>query len=493
MFPDTNSTVAAYSRSCQMINMERKKLIILLTLVLCTFMAALDSSIVNVSLPTMRRQFRGQLDDVEWIITAYMLSYCVFMPLTNWLKDTIGLQRLLIWALVLFTLGSLLCSLSVSLPMLIGSRVVQALGGGAIGPSAMSILTITFPGDERGRVMGWWGLGGVLGPAIGPTLGGILTEQFGWPSIFYINVPIGCIAIFLCIRYLKFLKKPSDRQRPDTVGFIWFTLFIVLLQYSLSQLSNRSMTEPQFWIPAITAIVSLCAFVAHVQKKAYPLLDLSLFSNTAFTNCILVTLVRAVALFGGSFLMPFLLQGLLGFSEIQSGLLMLPNSALMAILMPFAGGYSDKYGARYISVAGLFIVSLSMLMYSRLSTGDGVLIIVLTMVCRGIGMGLLISPLNAATIGSVPHQKVTMASSIFNLTMQLGGSIGVALLTIVHQHMYRHYVSIGNEVLVAEHLALRDGFWAAAMLLILALIPAMKIPLKAVSDKKEAEMLVHAA
>ncbi|MBC7937452.1 MAG: MFS transporter [Rhizobacter sp.] len=184
----------------------------LIVLLLGTSMAAIDSSIVNVSLPVMRSQFSSNITEVQWVVTAYMLSFSIFIPLTDWLKNRIGYFNLYIGSTAIFTIGSLLCGLSASLNCLIAARVLQAIGSGAITPAALSIISTIFPEKERGRAMGIWGLGMVMGPALGPTLGGILTQHFGWPSIFFVNIPIGMFTILLSHKYLWFLKAQQTNK-----------------------------------------------------------------------------------------------------------------------------------------------------------------------------------------------------------------------------------------------------------------------------------------
>src|ERR1700761_3048592 len=180
---------------------------ILPTLMLGTFMATLDSSIVNVSLPTMRRQFGAGVDDIQWVVTAYMLGFCLFMPLTNWLKDRIGFFNLYVGALAIFITGSLCCGLSHNLGQLVASRGLQSLGGGAINPTVLSIISSIYAKNERGKAISWWAIGALMGPALGPTVGGALTQQFGWPSIFFVNVPVCACAVVFSFLFLRFLRQ----------------------------------------------------------------------------------------------------------------------------------------------------------------------------------------------------------------------------------------------------------------------------------------------
>lgn len=442
-----------------------------------TTMAGLDSSIVNISLPVMSRQFECSLDDIEWVITIYMLSFSILIPLTNWLKGRMGFYNLYIAAISIFTLGSLMCALSNSLESLLLARVVQAMGGGAVGPVSMAIVSYTFPARVRGSVLGWWGLGALMGPALGPTLGGFLTQHFGWPAVFYINLPIGILTIWLAMKYLGFLKQQPYLSIPfDRGGFISFTIFLVTLQYGIAKAERAGLFSVQIAVVLLIAIAALITFLYLERNKPYALIDLSLFRELPFVSCILVSISRSAALFGGLFLLPFLLQGLMGYSESVSGLLILPNALVMAAFMPLAGKWSDRHGSRNISIAGLLLLALSMLGFSILNEGSPVWWILSIMAVRGLGMGLLLAPLNAATISAVRPSQVTMASVISSLMMQVGGALGIAVLAIASQSALQAHEEAGLSHAVAQHLALQTGFRISLFILLVTLIPAWFLP-----------------
>lgn len=462
---------------------------ILVTLMIGTFMASLDSSIVNVSLPVMRRQFDSRIDEIEWVITAYMLSFSIFMPLTNWLKEKIGFFNLYVISLVVFTSGSLLCGLSKNLETLIIARVIQALGGGAITPTAMSILSVVYPREERGKAIGWWGVGSQFGPALGPTIGGILTQKFGWPTIFFINIPFGILAVILSFKTLRFLSAiPRVTMRFDTWGFISLSFFLVAFQYCIARVEKTGLGSFEILFTIGITIASLLLFVRIELKRSDPLISPALFRNMTFVSCILVTAVRSAALFGGLFLLPFLLQGLMGYAEIDSGLIMLPGSVIMAVVMPFSGTWADKHGARNICLAGLILLASSMLFFSVLNVHGHLWLALLSMGMRGLGLGLLITPLNTAIINSVRKDQVTMASSVNSLVLQVSGSVGIAVLAFVHQQVYNKQLDLKIQGPMAEHIALQHGFWIASILIVIALIPAWKIPaLRATTIKNQGE------
>ena len=450
---------------------------ILPTLMLGTFMASLDSSIVNVSLPTMRNQFHSGMDDIQWVVTAYMLGFCIFMPLTNWLKDRIGFFHLYVGALLIFITGSLMCGFSRNLEFLVASRVVQSLGGGAINPTVLSIMSNIYPKNERGKAISWWGIGALLGPALGPTVGGALTQQFGWPSIFFVNVPVCACAVVFSFLFLRFLRGAPTKKTPfDATGFATLTIFLVGIQYAIARLERAGAASVEVWGTAAAAIFSFILFIRTEKKKTLPLFNLKLFSQGTFVRTQLLTCVRAAALFGGLFLLPFLFQTMLGYSELQSGLLLLPGSAVTAIVTPFAGRWSDRHGSRNILLAAITLVSASMFAFSLVAPGASYAMLTVIVMVRGLGFGMLMTPLTTAMVNSVDTRDVTEASSINSLVQQLSGSLGIAVLAIVHQDMVKR--TQGLVPTASEHLALQRGFWVSAFLVALAFIPAWGLPVR---------------
>jgi DHA2 family multidrug resistance protein len=461
----------------QELSMDKSK--VLITLMIGTSMAAIDSSIVNVSLPSIQKQFDVGLDGVSLVVTAYMITFLLFIPLTNWLKSRIGYFNLYVISITIFTLGSLICSLSVNLPMLVMARVIQAIGGGAIAPTSLAILTDTFPKEERGRAIGWWGIGNVMGPALGPTLGGVLTEYLGWQSIFYVNIPIGILAIILSTKFLTFLKaEPRSNPRFDIRGYLLFISFVILLQVTLSYTGSKyGFVSWQFIAGTTLTVLSLGLFI-RAEKQPQPLLDLTVFKNMAFNRAFIIIAIRSLALFGGMFFLPFLLQGLLGFTEVQSGLLLLPNALIMLFTRPLAGRLTDKGMIRSISVIGILLLSASFLLFSRLHVGVAVWMIVFAMIIRGLGISLLIAPVSTALLNAVNPSQTVTATALNSLILQLGGSIGIAVSGSIHTYISDYYLAKGYSATLTEHYALQDGFLYTAGMILLALIPAIKLPHK---------------
>jgi len=457
--------------------------LVLITLMLGTSMAAIDSSIVNVSLPVIRHQFKVDVDEVAWVITAYMISFSLFIPLVGWLKSRIGYFWLFIGSVTVFTLGSLLCSLSPSLTVLVIARVIQATGGGAISPTSLAILSESFPPERRGNAVGWWGIGNVMGPALGPTLGGVLTHYFGWQSVFYVNIPLGILTILFTFRYLSFLRgTQTTKPRFDFQGYAWFALFIVGVQVAVSAVSKGGAIK--LIAATVTTILSFWLFIRSARRPQ-PLLDLTVFRSSDFNHSAIIVIIRSVALFGGMFFLPFLLQGLLGYTPIQSGLLMLPNALMMLVSRPYAGKKADQGLIRSVSVIGIIIVAISFFGFSRINVGTAIVWILVLMMARGLGMSLLVAPVSTALLNSVTREQTATATSMNSLLQQLGGSVGIAIFGVIHQFIYAHYLSKQYNAGTAEHFALQDGFLISAFVIALALIPAIRLPEKHVVRIKE--------
>jgi len=394
-----------------------------------TLMAALDSSIVNVSLPRIMADFGASVDDIEWVITGYMLSFATFMPLTGWLRDRMGPKALYILALIVFTVASLLCGMSWNLGSLIGSRVIQAIGGGAITPIGMSMISDAFKPHERGKALGYWGIGVIAGPALGPTLGGYLTNQVSWRSIFLINLPIGIFGILWAMKTLKHDRPTHSHHKTfDLAGFAFLTLFLVSFLLGTSKGEHEGWQSVYIVTCWILSLVGIVGFLTVEPLVKHPIMDLSLFKNKEFTASMVVTAARSVALYGGTFLLPLFLEQMMGFDEILSGMLQLPGALCIGIMMPLSAHFADRFGVRSVTLAGLFLLALYLFIYRTLDTNTSIWGVIYPTLIRGFGIGLLVAPIMATAMNAVPHNKAAAASSMLNLVQQVSGSIGIAVV-----------------------------------------------------------------
>jgi EmrB/QacA subfamily drug resistance transporter len=413
-----------------------------------TLMSTLDSSIVNVCLPNMMSSFGASVDEIEWVITGYMLGFSTFMPLTVWLRDRLGHRALFLLALAVFTLGSLLCGIAWSLPVLVVARIIQAFGGGAITPTGMAMIAEVFPPAERGRALGIWGVGVIVGPAIGPTLGGYLTDAFGWRAIFDVNLPFGAFGLLAAARVLRRDRPHGAARRPfDVAGFVLLTTFLVALLLGLSKGNSEGWTSRYVTICALVAAFSLPAFVLVESVVECGILDLGLLRNGQLSIALAVTAMRSVALYGGTFLLPVFLQTHMGLDEIRTGKLLLPGALVIGAVMPLAGRIADRIGARIPTVAGLLLVAFFMFSYRDLDSVTSTWGVLWPTLVRGLGLGLLVTPVMTAAINAVPTARAGMASSMLNLTQQVAGSVGIAALaSILGTRTSLHRAVVGESI-----------------------------------------------
>lgn len=406
-----------------------------------TLMAALDSSIVNVSIPAMMADFGASVDEIEWVVTGYMIAFATLMPLTAWFRDRIGYKSLYMASLVVFTAGSLLCGIAWNLPSLIGARVIQALGGGAITPTGMAMIAEVFAPHERGKAMGIWGMGVIMGPAVGPTIGGYLTNHFGWRSIFLVNLPIGIMVFVASLILLERDVPHESMKRPfDLWGFIFLTTFLVALLLGLSRGESEGWTSAYIVTCGIISVFGLICFLLVEASIDYGIINLRLFKLPVFSACSVVFFVRSIVLFGGVFLLPLFMQQQMGYEEMQSGLILLPGSLLMAAVMPFGGRISDRIGPRLPTLIGLFGLWLFMFMYRNMDVTMTAFDVIEPTLVRGVGLGLLMAPVTAAAMNAVPQRDTGMASSMLNIMQQVGGSVGISLLSTVLSHRVPYHI-----------------------------------------------------
>lgn len=431
---------------------ENYKWVVLWIVMIGTLMSALDASIVNVSIPAIMADFGAGLDEIEWIITSYMLAFASLMPLTVWLRDRIGHKQLYAASLLVFTVGSVLCGIAWNLPSMIIARVIQAIGGGAITPTGMAMITESFEPHERGKALGYWGMGVVMGPAFGPTIGGFLTKHFGWPSIFLINLPIGIIGVIWALKALKPDKPHPHQHRPfDAAGFLFLGIFLVSFLLGMSKGGSEGWTSTYVLTCAALAFISFVLFLLVETQIPNGIINLDLLKEPVFAACFSLTGVRSIALYGGTFLLPVFLQNFKNLDEVQSGLIMLPGSLLMGLLMPLGGRLGDKVSPRFLALIGFAFLGFFFFEYRNLTVESSNMMVIWPTIVRGVGMAVLIAPLTATAMNAIPKKQAGMASSMLNIVQQVGGSIGIAILSVVLQHRSTYHLDrLGSEVSTAS-------------------------------------------
>lgn len=426
------------------------KWILLANVMLGTFMAVLDATIVNVGLPKIMASFGVGIDTIEWVITAYMLALAVMLPTSGWLADKYGYKLIYFLGLFLFTLGSLLCGLSDNETMLISSRVLQGLGGGMIQPLGMAIVTREFPPEKRGIALGFWVISAAASVSFGPLIGGYLVDNFSWQLIFGVNVPVGVFALFATFIIQEEYKSKKLRKF-DTVGFVSVTLFFPLLLFALSEgnaVSNsEGWTAPYILVSFAISIISLVIFITNELTVKEPLIDLRLLRNRNFGISNLVMLIFGLGVFGGVFLLPLFLQNALGYTALQSGAVFLPVGIIQGLIAPITGVVTDRLNPKIPIITGIILFAISFFIMSRLSFLTERDYIMLSLYIRGVAMGMMFTSLSTVALLDIPREKMAQASGMLNTIRQLGGSLGVAIMaTILSSRVNYHMQTFGEAV-----------------------------------------------
>ncbi len=408
---------------------DANKWVIAGTVLTGTIMAVLDSSIVNVALPHMQGTFGSTVEQITWVATGYILANVIIMPLIGLLSARFGRKRIYMLSVLSFTIASMLCGFARSLETMVVFRVIQGAGGGAIIPISQAILRESFPAEEQGTAMGLYGLGVVLAPAFGPTLGGWLTDVYSWPWVFYVNVPIGIVNLMLVSRFIQ--DPPYLERRRGSMDMTGLTLMAVglgALQLMLEKGQDRNWFQSGLIVDlALAAGVGLALFVWRELKVDAPAVNLRLLKNLPFASATAIGGVLGMGLYGTLFLLPLFLQQLLGYPAFDSGLALMPRSLAMAVVMPLSGRLYNRIGPRLLVGTGLVVSAYSFWLLSRMSTGTTTWSIVVPQVWQGVGFGLIFVALSTAALAPIAKRNMTSASGLYNVVRQVFGSVGIAL------------------------------------------------------------------
>jgi len=398
------------------------------------FMIMLDNTIVNVALPTMQRSLGLKVSELEWIVTGYALTFGAFMLTGGKLADMYGRRLMFVVGLVIFSAASLACGLAGGATLLIAARVIQGLGAALMNPATLSIITVTFPPRQRGTAIGIWAGVSALALAIGPLLGGVITERINWNWIFFINVPIGALAIAAAYAFITESRDTSHEQRLDLPGLVTSAVGLFALSYALIQANQYGWTSSRILVSFAIAAVSLVTFVLLETHQRLPMLDLSLFKNKVFSGANTVMLLVGLAMFGVIFFVSLYVQNILGYSPIQAGAAFLPWTLLIVVLAPQAGRIADRAGPRWLVTVGMILFAASLLVFSRAGADASYWDLLPAMILGGIGLSSVMAPVTATAMGSVPRDKAGVGSAVLNSMRQVGGSLGVAIMGAVVAH-----------------------------------------------------------
>ncbi|HVH52268.1 MAG TPA: DHA2 family efflux MFS transporter permease subunit, partial [Gaiellaceae bacterium] len=392
------------------------------------FMIMLDNTIVNVALPTIERSLHLKISELEWVVTGYALTFGALMLTGGKFADLLGRRAVFVGGLVIFTLSSLACGLAGSASVLIAARVVQGIGAALMNPSTLSIITVTFPPKQRGTAIGIWAGISALALAIGPLTGGLIVERINWNWIFFINVPIGVLAILAAFAFIPESRDTSAEQKPDVAGQITSALGLFALSYGLIEANNYGWTSGRILGSFVVAAVSLVAFIVLEMRQRLPMLDLSLFRNRGFAGANTVMGFVGLAMFGIFFYVSLYTQQVLGFSPIQAGAAFLPWTVLIILLAPVAGKLSDRLGPRRFVTTGMAILAGSMVVFAQSGVGASYWALLPGMLLGGLGMSIAMAPTTAAAMHSVSPDKAGVGSAVLNSMRQVGGSLGIAIM-----------------------------------------------------------------
>ena len=395
------------------------------------FMMMLDNTVVNVALPAMQRALKIGPSELEWIVVSYALTFATLMLTGGKLADYYGRKRLFVIGLVIFTASSLACGLAPSAGVLIGARTVQGVGAALMNPATLGIITATFPPRQRGTAIGIWAGTSAMALAIGPLVGGVLTEKVSWSWIFFVNVPVGVLGVLVALWAIDESRDSSHEQRLDFPGLVSSALGLFALTYGLIEANTYGWTSARILGLFAVAVLFLVAFVLLEHRQRLPMLDLSLFRSPTFSGANTSMLFVALAMFGIFFYNSLFFQNILGYSAIETGALFLPMTFLIILLAPVAGRASDRVGSRWLIGGGMSLLAVSLVLFAQLDQGSRFWSIVPALVVGGIGMALTMTPTTAAVMASVPVDQAGIGSAVLNSARQVGGSLGIAIMGAV--------------------------------------------------------------
>jgi EmrB/QacA subfamily drug resistance transporter len=408
-------------------NKSNYRWFVLATVSVGTFMSTLDSSIVNVALPTISGNLHSKLSTLQWVVTSYLLTISSLLPVFGRTADLLGRKKIYSLGFLIFTLGSVLCGLATNIWFLVGTRVLQAVGASMLMANSAAIITATFPAEERGKALGLTGTVVALGSLTGPALGGLLIGFLSWRSIFYINLPIGIIGYLAARLILPADEFGKGQESFDFTGALAFTAGMIFLLLGINNGESWGWSSLPILISLLAGVGLLILFIQTERKVKHPMIDLSMFRNRPFLIGNLAGWLSFVAMFANNMLLPFYLQHILNYTPTQVGLLMTVFPITMAFAAPLSGHASDKFGPVALTTGGLLLTSLGLLYYSLLSASAHFYQVIPGAFLMGLGSGMFQSPNNSSVMSSVPKPKLGIAGGINSLVRNLGMVSGIAL------------------------------------------------------------------
>jgi DHA2 family multidrug resistance protein len=438
--------------------------VVAVTVMLATFMEVLDTSVANVSLNSIAGNLSSSMDEATWVLTSYLVANAIILPMGGWFSMLLGRKRFYMICVALFTISSFLCGLAPSLGALVFFRVLQGVGGGALQPVSQAILVESFPHEKRGMAMAIFGMGVVVAPVIGPTLGGWITDNYSWRWIFYINIPIGIVSLILTSLLIfdppyLIRKGFSQGLKIDYAGFGLLALGLGSLEVVMDEGQKNDWFGSNF-IVTFTAImvVSLIAVVVWELRQKNPIIDFRVLQDRNFTLSTLSMLVLGFVLYGSTALLPLFLQTLLGYTAMLSGLVLSPGGLATIVLLPIVGMLLRHFQARWLVVVGVLVSSGGLLLMSRFTLGVDYNTALWARIVQSSGMPFLFVPISTIAFAYIPKERTNYATGLFNLARNVGGSMGIATVTTLLARRAQFH-----QQRLVEHLTPFDGAYRSSL------------------------------
>jgi EmrB/QacA subfamily drug resistance transporter len=451
---------------------ENRKWWTLAAVVFALFMIMLDNTVVNVALPSIQRDLDIGISELEWVVTAYALSFATLLLTGGKLADMFGRRRIFLAGLAIFTLASLLCGLAGSAELLIGARVVQGVGSAFMLPATLSIITATFPARQRGTALGIWAGVSAMALALGPLVGGLITERISWHWVFFVNVPVGLIGLATARLVIRESRDRSKEQRLDVPGLVTSGIALFALVFALIEANEFGWTSPL--ILGLFAIAGLfgVAFVLLELHARLPMFDVALFRNPTFAGANIVALLVSLTMFGVFFFISLYMQNVLGYSATLAGASFLPMTLLIIVFAPLAGRVSDRVGSRWLMAGGMTLVAASLLVFAQLQPDSGYWTLLPAMIAGGIGMAITMTPMTAAALSAVPVDKAGVGSGMLNTFRQVGGALGIAVMGAILAAEANSSLAAGASPVTAFMNGLHHSLYIAAAIAFVAAVIA---------------------
>ena len=428
---------------------EANKWLVAGTVLFGSFMAVMDISVVNVAMPHMMGSFSEDMSSITWVATSYSIAEIIMVTMAGWLSTLMGRKRLYLYSFGLFTLGSILCGTATSFHQMLFYRILQGVGGGALIPVSQAIMRETFPREEQGMAMAIYGMGVVLAPAMGPILGGWLTDKYGWPWIFYINIPVSVVGMLMVG---AFVKDP-DYLRRGVSKIDWLGIFLLAVALTTMQIVlERGQSENWFHsrmilMGSVVCVATLASLIYWEMKTPEPVINFRILRDVPLSLGCVMGLIFGIALFGTTFILPQFTQTLLGYPAFEAGLVLMPRALMMMMCMPIVGRLYNTVDSRLMVLFGVGAICWSYYDLAHLSLQAGYWNLVPAMITMGIGMPAMFVPITTLSLATIPRPNMTEATSLYTLARRVGGNIGYALVaTIVSRSQQIHHMHLVDHI-----------------------------------------------